>query len=54
MFRICGRSPYTNYLFLGDYGDRGYYSVECTTLILLLKIRYPKRITMIRGNHESR
>ncbi|CAL6073493.1 Ser/Thr_phosphatase PP2A-2 catalytic subunit [Hexamita inflata] len=54
MFKICGRSPYTNYLFLGDYGDRGYYSVECTTLLLLLKIRYPKRITMIRGNHESR
>lgn len=54
IFRICGRAPFTNYLFLGDYGDRGMYSIECTTLLTLLKIRYPKRITMLRGNHESR
>ncbi|KAH0573156.1 Serine/threonine-protein phosphatase [Spironucleus salmonicida] len=54
MFRICGRPPYTNYLFLGDYVDRGYYSVECAILVVLLKLRYPNRITLIRGNHESR
>ena len=54
LFKICGASPFTNFLFLGDYGDRGYYSVECTALLLLHKVRYPNRVTLLRGNHESR
>jgi len=54
IFRIAGRAPETNYLFLGDYVDRGYYSVETVCAVLALKARYPGRVTVIRGNHESR
>merc|ERR1711865_759870 len=54
LFRIGGRCPDTNYLFLGDYVDRGYYSVESVTLLLLLKVRFPERVHILRGNHESR
>ncbi|KAG7267948.1 hypothetical protein CRUP_017014, partial [Coryphaenoides rupestris] len=43
LFRVGGDVPETNYLFMGDFVDRGFYSV-----------RYPDRITLIRGNHESR
>jgi hypothetical protein len=54
MFRVGGRPPHINYLFLGNYVDRGFQSVEAITLLACLKLRYPSRIHLLRGCHESR
>jgi len=54
IFKIGGKCPDTNYLFLGDYIDRGYFGVETISLLTCLKLRYPHRITLLRGSHESR
>ena len=54
LFRVGGDCPKTNYIFMGDFVDRGFPSVETFILLLALKVRYPDRIYLIRGNHESR
>lgn len=47
--------PVSNHLgYIGDFVDRGFYSLESFLLLLCLKVRYPDRMTLIRGNHESR
>ncbi|POS84926.1 hypothetical protein EPUL_005338, partial [Erysiphe pulchra] len=54
LFRVGGDVPDTQYIFMGDFVDRGFYSLESFLLLLCLKVRYPDRMTLIRGNHESR
>ena len=54
LFRIGGDCPEISYLFLGDYVDRGHKSVETFLFLICLKLKYPDRVTLIRGNHESR
>lgn len=53
LLAVCGPVPETSYLFLGSYVNRGYDSVSTLCLLFYLKIRYPQRITLLRGNQES-
>lgn len=54
MFRKSGFDDGTKYVFLGDYVDRGYCSLETFAYLALMKIQHPDQIYLLRGNHESR
>lgn len=53
IFECAGLPPTTRFLFLGDYVDRGKWSIETIVLLMCFRIKYPQQIFLLRGNHEA-